>query len=726
MTTSLESESPAITSVAQSEADGAIQTTSDSSAVAPAPEAQTEVDSAAVQTTANSATTSSSSVTNSSTSSENVLISGSGDGTYYYDYTGKTCPNQAEYPENNGYTSCEPSSGYKTLASRTNNNIVALALDQVTNHKAELCGKRVIVYHNGVEVNATFVVWDSCLACTGGVRLDFSLSALSAIDADACTLGVVPGISWKVVDEQIIEYLNRIILSMSSSTRTCVSAPGKVLVAGGYLVLDQAYSGLVIGTSSRFYTTITSLPRSTSSSTISRKTITVRSPQFDDGRWVYTVSMGVPDVPPVSLVQDCNVNPNGNKFVEYAVSLTLSVAASKCVDFTEKLGGGLDILIVGHNDFYSQRAQLASQKLPVSTTSLSSLQPFCSTMTTIGKVHKTGLGSSAAMITSLVSALLVHFGAITLSPNTVSRNSTQRADVELAHNMAQFIHCLAQGKVGSGFDVSAAVYGSHVYRRFNPAILTSLMARCDEVGIGKVSAREILDVVAGPTRWDTIVQPFKLPEGIKLMLADVNAGSNTPQLVSAVLEWRKSEELDALELWELLNKENMQVAETLIKLSEKASSHPSEFLEARRRFSRTTGNTWLDNAANDSERLLAHLHASFLKVRVYLREMSIYAKVPVEPPSQTRLLNAIYKVPGVIMSGIPGAGGFDAIFVLVVEDVREGNPDTVARGENVEAIEEVWRTWRLSEVGPLLAGADSNLGISIEDVEKVPGLKMRL
>ncbi|KAJ3377987.1 phosphomevalonate kinase, partial [Entophlyctis sp. JEL0112] len=114
------------------------------------------------------------------------------------------------------------------------------------------------------------------------------------------------------------------------------------------------------------------------------------------------------------------------------------------------------------------------------------------------------------------------------------------------------------------------------------------------------------------------------------------------------------------------------------------------------------------------------------KVRVYLREMSIYAKVPVEPPSQTRLLNAIYKVPGVIMSGIPGAGGFDAIFVLVVEDVREGNPDTVARGENVEAIEEVWRTWRLSEVGPLLAGADSNLGISIEDVEKVPGLKMHL
>ncbi|KAJ3200973.1 hypothetical protein HDU82_008466, partial [Entophlyctis luteolus] len=85
-----------------------------------------------------------------------------------------------------------------------NNNIVALALDEMTGNKAELCGKRVIVYYNGVEIDATFVVWDSCLACTGGGRLDFSMSALSVINPNACALGIVPGISWKVVDEQII------------------------------------------------------------------------------------------------------------------------------------------------------------------------------------------------------------------------------------------------------------------------------------------------------------------------------------------------------------------------------------------------------------------------------------------------------------------------------------------------------------------------------------------
>jgi phosphomevalonate kinase len=45
----------------------------------------------------------------------------------------------------------------------------------------------------------------------------------------------------------------------------------------------------------------------------------------------------------------------------------------------------------------------------------------------------------------------------------------------LAHNVAQYIHCLAQGKVGSGFDVAAAVFGSQLYRRFSPAVIAPLM-----------------------------------------------------------------------------------------------------------------------------------------------------------------------------------------------------------------------------------------------------------
>jgi phosphomevalonate kinase len=63
---------------------------------------------------------------------------------------------------------------------------------------------------------------------------------------------------------------------------TCISAPGKVLLAGGYLVLDRAYSGVVISTSSRFYTTV----RPAGVDRVNR--ILVRSPQFESASWEYS------------------------------------------------------------------------------------------------------------------------------------------------------------------------------------------------------------------------------------------------------------------------------------------------------------------------------------------------------------------------------------------------------------------------------------------------------
>lgn len=64
---------------------------------------------------------------------------------------------------------------------------------------------------------------------------------------------------------------------------TVVSAPGKVLIAGGYLVLDPAYTGTVVSTSSRFYTVIQS------QEILSKNTIRVRSPQFLEATWSYSV-----------------------------------------------------------------------------------------------------------------------------------------------------------------------------------------------------------------------------------------------------------------------------------------------------------------------------------------------------------------------------------------------------------------------------------------------------
>lgn len=99
---------------------------------------------------------------------------------------------------------------------------------------------------------------------------------------------------------------------------------------------------------------------------------------------------------------------------------------------------------------------------------LEALDRCCDTGATLKTVHKTGLGSSAALTTSLIAALFVHLGAASLD------NDNDRL---LIHNTAQFVHCYAQGKVGSGFDVSAAVWGNHRYTRFSPQVLSPIMVK---------------------------------------------------------------------------------------------------------------------------------------------------------------------------------------------------------------------------------------------------------
>lgn len=73
-------------------------------------------------------------------------------------------------------------------------------------------------------------------------------------------------------------------MQTAALSRNAVSAPGKVLLAGGYLVLDREYTGLVFGLNARIHVHIEPI-RTNSGVTLSE--IIVRSPQFTDATWEY-------------------------------------------------------------------------------------------------------------------------------------------------------------------------------------------------------------------------------------------------------------------------------------------------------------------------------------------------------------------------------------------------------------------------------------------------------
>ena len=69
---------------------------------------------------------------------------------------------------------------------------------------------------------------------------------------------------------------------MTASTTT-VSAPGKILLAGGYLVLEAPNVGVVLAVDKKFYSTVKT---TTPSQIAGAGVITVHSPQFGS-TWKY-------------------------------------------------------------------------------------------------------------------------------------------------------------------------------------------------------------------------------------------------------------------------------------------------------------------------------------------------------------------------------------------------------------------------------------------------------
>lgn len=333
---------------------------------------------------------------------------------------------------------------------------------------------------------------------------------------------------------------------------------------------------------------------------------------------------------PRSLLMILHSHPSAlassNKFVETALAYSLTYVSV----YRQSSLHSASVTILADRDYYSSTGPSGGEVL-------SSEKGFPDFKVPLHEAHKTGLGSSAALVTALVAALLTYY----LPTEIISLES--EIGKARVHNLAQAAHCAAQGKVGSGFDVAAAVYGSCIYRRFSPFILAGL-AEFDTENFS-TRLRAVVEDTDQKNSWDMEIHKSLavIPAGLRLVMCDVDCGSETVGMAKRVLAWRKDNPQDAAHLWKTLQKENEHLAKELQRLAQMPN---------------------LSLSKNED------IRSSILRIRSLIREMSTKAGVPIEPNIQTELLDACSQISGVVGGVVPGAGGFDAI-ALLVEDRKE-------------------------------------------------------
>lgn len=347
---------------------------------------------------------------------------------------------------------------------------------------------------------------------------------------------------------------------------------------------------------------------------------------------------------------------NPNPFVETTLSYALTYIDRVAGHRPSHSLASARLIILADNDYYSHSESDTTRS-----------GRFAKFPVTLSNANKTGLGSSAALVTSLTASLLVHY----LPEDLFSIDSDKGK--RTLHNLAQAAHCAAQGKVGSGFDVATAVYGSCRYRRFSPATLNKI----PEPGVAGF-ADALVKLVDDESEWDVEVlkDAVTMPKGVVLRMCDVDCGSKTVGMVKKVLAWKSSNPEDSKTLWDELQSRNEQLIATL-------------------------------NAGD-----VAQLPEKINAVREKIREMGSASDVPIEPESQTELLDALSTVEGVHGGVVPGAGGYDALALLMKDDEETK--------QRVEVFLEKWAAEKGTKV-KLLAVKGEMEGVRSESLDVYAG-----
>lgn len=350
------------------------------------------------------------------------------------------------------------------------------------------------------------------------------------------------------------------------------SAPGKILLLGGYAVVERPNIGYAITVNSRVHVRVKYLEN---------RQVKVSAPQF-------------------GVSGSGSIDPEtGN--LDFALPKEMAVLKTAVeIPLKYLIGIGADVpgfYIEAYND-----VGFASDKS--------------------GTV-KSGLGSSAGVTVAGIAAALA-----------VSKHGSEAAgmDKELVHKLAQLSHGVATGRIGSGYDIAAATYGSLVYTRHSPSLIKALPKDYTNDDIVKVAR-------AG---WDYRIENLGFPSKFGLVFANfVNESTSTAAFVSKVNEFKERDPDTFNGLMKRLNAADEEALQALKKLK---SSFEDDKLERFRE--------------------------AFEAGRQLTKELGVLAGIEIESDECSNLIGKS-KENGAFVAKLPGSGGKDSLVALTTSQ-----PDT--------------------------------------------------
>lgn len=201
-----------------------------------------------------------------------------------------------------------------------------------------------------------------------------------------------------------------------------------------------------------------------------------------------------------------------------------------------------------------------------------------------GKTAKVGFGSSAAVCVAIVGAVLK------INGYDLSKKETKDAVFKIACTA----HYLAQGKVGSSFDIAASTYGGVLkYTRFDPKWLAAEMAT------GKSTA-QIMDEA-----WPAFTaENIKLPEKFELLVGFTGNSASTKELI---LKLNSFKETQKEHYWKIINNIKGITEKLIPAIKENNEAKITELLKENRKQLQDLSNSSQNNLETKELAILADI-----------------------------------------------------------------------------------------------------------------------